>query len=92
MFEVLDLRGLQSPSCPDPNRRRRYGDTFGDFTQGKGVNVKRRGCRLLELAAGFAIRKEIAERWTCGESLAMNEFTIFAMRGEQRSETANETV
>ena len=41
VFEVLELRGLRSPSCPDPNRRRRDGDMFGDFTQGKGVHVKR---------------------------------------------------
>ena len=65
---------------------------FGDFTQSKRMNVKRRGCRLLDLAAAFDIREEIAERWTCGESFGVNEFAILAMRREQRSETPNETV
>ena len=65
---------------------------FGDFTKSKGMNVKRCRCRLLDLAAAFAIREEITERWTCGESFGVNEFTVFAMRGEQRSEPANEFV
>jgi len=47
---------------------------------------------LLDLRAAFGIREEIAERWTCGESFRVSKFTIFAMRGEQRFETANETV
>lgn len=46
----------------------------------------------MELAAAFDLRDEVAERWTCGESFGVNEFTILAMPGEQGSETANEIV